>query len=123
MRNLFGYSSKKNEQVIRSENKLNINNAASNINLKTGNDNSSQLFRSSPSLEVSSEIIIMALEVICEGFDSGSLPPKISPLTKSSSEVTKLSERIIKGEVSRRTFEALEDIDKIWYELHTVYRI
>ena len=102
MRNLFGLNNKKSDKD---------HNVVSNIQIQNNYDNKVSKISSVDQL---SEIIIVALQIICESFDDRSLPPRLSKFTRSSLDVIKLSQRMLNGDVSKGTFESLEDIDKIW---------
>ena len=103
MRNLFGLNNKKSGQD---------HHIVSNIQIQNNYENKVSKISSVDQL---SEIIIVALQIICESFDDRSLPPRLSKFTRSSLDVIKLSQRMLNGDVSKGTFESLEDIDKIWY--------
>jgi len=104
MRNLFGLNNKKSDQD---------HHIVSNIQIQNNYEN--KAVSKISSVDQLSEIIIVALQIICESFDDRSLPPRLSKFTRSSLDVIKLSQRMLNGDVSKGTFESLEDIDKIWY--------
>jgi hypothetical protein len=96
MRNLFGLNNKKSGQD---------HHIVSNIQIQNNYENKVSKISSVDQL---SEIIIVALQIICESFDDRSLPPRLSKFTRSSLDVIKLSQRMLNGDVSKGTFESLK---------------